>query len=175
MISRGGLFLGADVGDRVVREEPAFAIDTFRDAVDEPAAEIEDFGGAKKIFVSRAAQEIRLHLRRDRRVAKAELRLDGQPQSHVRCGHEDLAADDPAGALEGRLEGNVERAFAVRDGVNREAQVSCESVFAEKLLKLFARDGQFRLRLHSLLPWIFCPAQNAPRAPAKVTFSRATG
>jgi len=96
----------------VVGEQRAVGRRALGHAVDEPPPQPEDPRAAAEGAAAHRAEERRRHSRGDRAVAQTERGLDRQPHRDVGGAHEDLAAHDAARALEGRAEGNVDRALA---------------------------------------------------------------
>src|SRR4051812_43523744 len=105
--------LWADIGERVVRKEPALLAVTLGDAVDAPAAELEDARGAVDMLALGGREERGVELGGERVAFDAEPRLDREPHRAVGRRHQRRAVDDAAGTLERGLVRQFERALPV--------------------------------------------------------------
>jgi hypothetical protein len=114
-------------------QQPAAGVDALGDSVYQAAAEFQHFGGAAKPLVFEAGQEIGFHFHSHGGIVDAQFGFDRQPHGDVGRGHVYLAAYDASGALERRLEGHIDAAFAISDAVEREAEVSREGDTREQL------------------------------------------
>src|ERR1043165_5915955 len=103
---------GADIGERVVREETTLLAVALGHAIDAALAELEDASGAVHVLALGRREERRIQLRGERVAFDADLRLDGEPHGAVGRSHERGAIDDAARPLELRLVRELQRAFA---------------------------------------------------------------
>ena len=85
---------------------------TFGGTVHTAFPGLQDTSRTRDIFLSRAAQKCRLHVRRHPTLSSPPQRHDRQPHCHVRGPHKHHAADEAPRALERLHERNKNRAFA---------------------------------------------------------------
>ena len=122
----------ANVGNRVMGQEVPGGIAALGYSKNEALPKLDDAGRAPEQAVSARSKEVSMHLGGHRRIRETQLRLDGEPHRHVCRRHENLTADRASGALECRLEWNVDAASPRRDGVDHEVEVPSESMLAQQ-------------------------------------------
>src|SRR6185503_3624442 len=87
---------GADIGKGVVAEEVALLAVALGDAVDAPAAHLQDARGAVDVLALRRGEECGVELRGERVAFDADARLDGEPHRAIGRRHQRRAVDDAA-------------------------------------------------------------------------------
>src|SRR5271155_5618157 len=115
--------LDANIGNRMMRQQPAIGADALGSPVNQLPPEFQRFGRAAKALPFRRAQEIRLHFRSHRPIVKAKPRLNREPHGYIGTSHKNLPADNPAGPLKRLLKRDVDSTLPIVDFLQNEPEV----------------------------------------------------
>jgi hypothetical protein len=108
----------------------------FGDSVDQLPPDLENARRARERLTARGPQKGGLEIRGDPRLAGAAARDDGQPDRHVRGGHECRPTEGAAGALELGAERRLDGALAGAEPAQSESEVRVERSTGEPALQL---------------------------------------